>query len=315
MPCPWPILLPLVCSYAEVTYAPDTVLEDARLQASLARAGFSPGLIDGKAGRKTRLATEQFQRTAGLAPTGKVDPATRAALVKYMPAEWTREYRITRQDADLITGPVPSDWNERAALSLSGYESLHELLAERGWCSLGMVTLLNPGTELGAVAVGDVVRLPDMPDPRDPKHALPTPEYLVIDLDEKLVRGLSDSGIELFLFHCSVAQHAEKRPKGELRVKVVVTDPDYTFNPEQWPEVEGVTRKLRIAPGPRNPVGSAWIGLDKPGYGIHGSPRPQDIGKTGSHGCFRLTNWDALRLVHAVRPGMRVVVSGSGSDE
>jgi lipoprotein-anchoring transpeptidase ErfK/SrfK len=95
---------------------------------------------------------------------------------------------------------------------------------------------------------------------------------------------------------------------GDLSVKVVVTDPDYTFNPASWPEVTNVTRKLRIAPGPRNPVGVAWIGLDKPGYGLHGTVRPQDIGKTGSHGCFRLANWDAARLARAVSIGTPVVV-------
>jgi lipoprotein-anchoring transpeptidase ErfK/SrfK len=110
------------------------------------------------------------------------------------------------------------------------------------------------------------------------------------------------------IFHCSIAQAVEKRPVGDLSVKVVVTDPDYTFNPASWPEVTNVTRKLRIAPGPRNPVGVAWIGLDKPGYGLHGTVRPQDIGKTGSHGCFRLANWDAARLARAVSIGTPVVV-------
>lgn len=95
----------------------------------------------------------------------------------------------------------------------------------------------------------------------------------------------------------------EKRPSGETKVVVVHRNPDYTFDPQYWPEVHNVTHKLLISPGPRNPVGLAWIGLDLPGYGIHGTPHPEMIGKTGSHGCFRMSNWDAIRLSKMIRPG------------
>ncbi len=273
----------------------------------LARAGFSPGLIDGKAGRKTKLAIERYQEAKSLPITGVIDDATLAALGaadKLATGEtWTRTYTITESDTTLITGPIPTDWNERAEQPLSGYEHMHELLAERGWCSLELVEILNAGVSLNELSVGDSVVLPDVAG-----AALPKLSRVEIDLEEKIVLGFDAAGSVVSLMHCSIARAMEKRPVGELKVKVVATDPDYTFDPKDWPEVSNVDRRLRIAPGPRNPVGSAWVGLDRPGYGIHGTVRPQDIGKTGSHGCFRLANWDAVRLAKSVKIGMVVDV-------
>ncbi|MGH7131912.1 MAG: L,D-transpeptidase family protein [Phycisphaerales bacterium] len=280
----------------------------ARLQTILARSGFSPGLIDGKPGRKTKIALEHFQRAHELTITGAADEPTLAALAgadKLVTTDtWTRPYRITEADVALITGPIPTDWNERATLTRSGYADLQELLAERGWCSTDLVATLNPGVALGELKAGDEVILPDV-------QAKPLPRLarIEIDLTEKLVLGFDAKDTQVMLVHCSIARLAEKRPAGELHVSVVAMDPEYTFDPKDWPEVDNVSTRLRIAPGPRNPVGMAWVGLDKPGYGMHGTVRPQDIGKTGSHGCFRLANWDAVRLAKAVKVGTPVAVN------
>lgn len=303
----------------------------ARLQTLLARSGFSPGLIDAKPGRKTRLAIEHFQLARGLTVTGELDRVTAQELLATVgikpPADeasprrtvreeladwaWTMRYVITERDMAMITGPIPQDWNERALLEQSGYEDIVDLLSERGWVSRDLLAWLNPGVDLAALAAGDEVTLPNVPEFRwdvDRQSALPRVASLEILLGEKLVLGHDANGALVFLTHCSIARDVEKRPEGELRVSVIATDPDYTFNPASWPEVTNVDRRLRIAPGPRNPVGLAWIGLDLPGYGLHGTVRPQDIGKTGSHGCFRLTNWDAARLARAVRVGTVVRV-------
>jgi lipoprotein-anchoring transpeptidase ErfK/SrfK len=108
------------------------------------------------------------------------------------------------------------------------------------------------------------------------------------------------------LYHCSIAADRRKRPTEKCVIDNVVENPKYTFDPVNWPEVKDVKQKLLIPAGPRNPVGLCWIGLSKKGYGIHGTPEPENIGKTGSHGCFRLTNWDALRLARQVRIGAGV---------
>ena len=295
--------------------AESEVTRAARLQTILARSGFSPGLIDGKPGRKTKIAIEHFQTAKGLTVSGTADEPTMEALKAASGLEtaaggvWTRKYKVTAADLALLTGPVPTDWNERALLERSGYADLQELLAERGWCSADFVASLNPGVEFAGLTAGDEVTLPDVPDAWNPKaKALPKLARLEVNLAEKLVQGFDEAGTQVLLLHCSIAKAQEKRPVGELKVKVVATDPEYTFDPKDWPEVDNVTSKLRIAPGPRNPVGSAWIGLDKLGYGMHGTVRPQDIGKTGSHGCFRLANWDALRLARAVKIGIVVEV-------
>ena len=107
------------------------------------------------------------------------------------------------------------------------------------------------------------------------------------------------------------ARNVEKRPVGELHVTVVIPDPNYTFDPDVFPEspeAKELGRKLIIPPGPNNPVGVAWIGLDRPGYGVHGTPDPEKVGRTESHGCFRLANWDALALVDLVWAGLPVYV-------
>lgn len=292
-------------------------LSGARLQTLLARSGFSPGLIDGKAGRKTRLAIEYLQRSRGLEATGTADEATWQVLNEFVPGVpvgtdqigllanigWTRRYVVTQKDVDLITGALPEDWNERALMEVSGYTDVLDMLGERGWCSVELVRTLNPEMEFESIEAGQEVVLPNV----DVK-AMAKIGRVEIVLSEKLVLGYDGDDRLVMMTHCSIAAEIEKAPVGELHVKVVATEPDYTFNPESWPEVDNVFSKLRIAPGPRNPVGAAWIGLDRPGYGIHGTVRPQDIGKTGSHGCFRLTNWDALRLARAVSVGTWVEV-------
>ena len=113
-------------------------------------------------------------------------------------------------------------------------------------------------------------------------------------------------------FPCSIAARVEKRPVGEpLQVAVTAPNPNYTFDPAVFPEsaeARELGRKLVLQPGPNNPVGTAWIGLDKPGYGIHGTPRPEEVGRTESHGCFRLANWNAEYLLKLVGVGMPVLV-------
>jgi lipoprotein-anchoring transpeptidase ErfK/SrfK len=112
-------------------------------------------------------------------------------------------------------------------------------------------------------------------------------------------------------FPCSIAARVEKRPLGDLHVAAVAHNPNYTFDPDIFPEsaeARGLGRKLVLPPGPNNPVGTAWVGLDRAGYGIHGTPRPEEVGRTESHGCFRLANWNAELLARLVSIGTPVLV-------
>jgi lipoprotein-anchoring transpeptidase ErfK/SrfK len=287
--------VPLCAAGMPATVVPVTLAR----QAALDRAGFSPGVLDGKAGRKTALALRAFQAAHGLAQTGEFDPATLAAL-RVDDAPSTVTYTVTAADLRAV-GPVPRDWNAKARLNRLGYESLAALLAERGHCTRALVARLNPRRNLQRLGPGDHVILPNVAPP-----ALPRATSLEVDLDAKTVRAEGTTGRTIALFHCSIAKFAAKRPHGAARVTAVAFDPVYTFNPQMWPEVRNVRKTLRIPPGPGNPVGVCWIDLNLPGYGIHGTPNPELIGKTGSHGCIRLANWDARRLGRMVRVGTPV---------
>lgn len=288
----WPVLA------QSTTFDPSLLA----VQVALDRAGFSPGVIDGKLGRKTRIALAAHHEFFRLPQSTSVDRSTLAALGA-IEGKPTAEYTITDADTRDVGGPIPDDWNARAVLDRLRYPSLLELVAERGHCTRECVQTLNPGRDLDALRAGHVLNLPNVN--RDPADHIEAAS-LEVDLSEKLIRVREASGRVRFLFHCSIARDAEKLPRGAARVINAVFEPTYSFKPAMWPEVTNVTRELLIAPGPRNPVGLCWIGLSLPGYGIHGTAHPELIGKTGSHGCIRLTNWDARRLGRMVRAGTPV---------
>lgn len=269
-------------------------------QIALESEGFSPGLIDGKPGPKTRAATIEFQRARGLPPSGELDRTT-AVELRLAQRQALASYTVQSADRDRITG-VTQDWNERAHMKFLGYDSLTDALAERFHCSRALLARLNPGVAIDSLRVGDRVIGPAIESAKAPKAA-----SLEVNLSQKTIRAFDTNRRVVGFFHCSIAADVAKRPSGRTTVRVLAPNPNYTFDPAMWPEVKNVNRKLTIPPGPRNPVGLFWIGLDLPGYGIHGTPWPELIGKTGSHGCIRLTNWDAVRLGSMVHSGMTVV--------
>ncbi|MBN2563566.1 MAG: murein L,D-transpeptidase [Phycisphaerae bacterium] len=284
-------------------------------QAALDRAGFSPGIIDGIVGPKTRMAFRAFQAHAGLSATGKPDAATEAALgVDSEPA--VRQYALTAADAAQV-GPHPRDWLGKSRMKRLGYPSLDVLAAERGHCTRRLLAKLNPRVDPQSLKVGDSLVLPNVrtegtsPVPRAEgggSTGARTARIASVEVNfgAKVIRLFDKAGGVVGLLHCSIAKHREKRPIGPCRIKTIAMNPSYLFDPACWPEVKGVDRRLTIPPGPRNPVGLCWIGLSLEGYGIHGTPDPELIGKTGSHGCIRLTNWDALRLARMVSVGTEV---------
>ncbi len=304
---------PAVVARQPVVEAPVPVgieVDVLRTQLVLDRMGFSPGLVDGKAGRKTKEALERLnQLRPGRPVIGmKIDETVAAEYLKGQPL--LRVWTVTAEDLKDV-GPWPDDWLERSKLDRMRYESNETLFAERGHCTVAFLKRLNPAVDFAGLQPGAGVVLPNVLEtqqfPRQPKVGA-----LVIDLDEKTIDALGDDGMPIALFHCSIAKDVAKRPAGQAVVVNVAFDPNYLWDPVMWPEVSGINKKLFIPPGPRNPVGMAWVGLSLPGYGIHGTPHPENIGKTGSHGCFRLTNWDAIRLAKIVRVGSQVRFVHSG---
>ena len=111
------------------------------------------------------------------------------------------------------------------------------------------------------------------------------------------------------IFHAPVtsgSQH-DPLPIGTWKVNGVQQNPTFNYNPALFWDADPSATKAKIPAGPNGPVGTIWIDIDKPHYGLHGTPEPGRVGYTTSHGCVRLTNWDAERLAALVKKGTRVV--------
>ncbi len=273
-------------------------------QIALSQFGISPGSIDGAIGSQTRAALAAFQNKSGVPATGELDMATRATLA-LMSAPLTT-YIVNINDLSRLQ-PVSKTWLGKSQQTALDFENILELLAERGHASPNLIRRLNPTVNWSNVVVGTEVSMPKADYPKAPTKAA----FLIINLAKKHLEAFDAETNLLAHFPCSIAARFDKRPVGELHVTTVATAPDYTFNPEVFPESEEARNlggKLILPPGPNNPVGSAWVGLDKPGYGIHGTPNPEQVGRTESHGCFRLANWNADYLAKLVWVGLPVRV-------
>ena len=179
------------------------------------------------------------------------------------------------------------------------------MLSGKFHCSPQFVQTLNPNEK--NVQIGSVLTVPNL----EPEFPLPKAGRIVILLNETTLLVYDRKGKICACFPCSIAADKNKRPNGLLTVVTGALNPNYTFNPDVLKEVaarENITSRMIIPPGPRNPVGLAWITLSLPGYGIHGTPDPMDISRTGSHGCFRLANWNAIKLYKMVTRGVPVDV-------
>ena len=273
-------------------------------QIALAREGISCGSIDGVPGAQSVAALQAWQEREALPTTGALDVATREnLLLQSPPLAW---YIVTKEDLDRLQ-PLSLTWLGKSAQTVLDYETVLELVAERAHATPALIKRLNPKMDWNAVHVGTVLTVPAVAL----NEPLGKAALVHISLSRHTLEVRDAEGRLVVHFPVSIAHMAEKRPEGELHVTVVIPDPNYTFDPEVFPEsAEGrqLGRKLVLPPGPNNPVGVAWIGLDRTGYGIHGTPLPEFVGRTESHGCFRLANWDAQTLLDLVWVGLRVVV-------
>ncbi|MBI5766974.1 MAG: murein L,D-transpeptidase [Verrucomicrobia bacterium] len=279
----------------------ESVLE---MQIELHRRGFSCGSIDGVMGLQSAAALRAWQRENNLRESGVLDAATRAVLVLSAPA--LKEHVFTAEEFAALR-PAPATWLEKSEAETLAYASALEFAAERYRANPKLLQQLNLETDWETLEPGQRVQVPAVDRVALKKSAA----RLLIELGAHTLEVVDDDGTVLAHFPVSIARRVEKRPVGDLQVTVVAPDPNYTFDPAVFPESEegrALGRKLIIPPGPNNPVGLAWIGLDLTGYGIHGTPDPEKVGRTESHGCFRLANWDAVALLGIVKIGMPVVV-------
>ena len=267
-----------------------------RAQVLLDQQGASPGVIDGYDGENVRKAIMAFQAMSGMPVTGNVDAQVLARLETGQPV--IGSYVISAEDAADITGPTPADYAEKAQLAFLGYASVAEKLAERFHMDIDLLVALNPSSsfvegETIQAAMADAAR---------------TGVVTRIEADKTLrqVRAYDAQGMLVAAYPATIGSEDNPSPSGSYLVEVVAPMPTYTYNPAINFQQGDNTEVLTIPPGPNGPVGTIWIALSKPTYGIHGTPEPSQIDKTGSHGCVRLSNWHAEELAGMVAPGVTV---------
>jgi lipoprotein-anchoring transpeptidase ErfK/SrfK len=274
------------------------------VQIELHRRGFSCGSIDGVRGPQTNAALRAFQQSAWLEETGELDTATRENLLLTAPPLTTHTFTV-EELASLE--PLPDTWLGKSERAYLGFATALELAAERYRASPRFLQRLNPDVAWDDLLPGTTIEVPAVSTVR----VLGRAALVHIRLAEKILQVNDGEGRLLAHFPASIARSVDKRPVGELQVVVVIPDPNYTFDPAIFTESEeGRTlgRRLILPPGPNNPVGVAWIGLNRSGYGIHGTPDPEKVGRTESLGCFRLANWDARTLLQLAWVGLPVLV-------
>ena len=269
-------------------------------QVMLDRAGFSPGQIDGRRGTTTERALAAYTKNGGNADA--------------RPQDALADYTISEQDAaGPFTPSIPTDMAAMAKLQALNYTGVLEMLGERFHASPTLLRQLNPEAKFAA---GERIKVPNVassvepvgPPPgrqNDPASAAITTVSVHKSTSDLTVTD--NTGRVLMYAPVTTGSVHDPLPIGEWKVNGVQHNPEFHYNPALFWDAKSKDTKATIPPGPNNPVGVVWIDISRPHYGLHGTPEPSTIGKTESHGCVRLTNWDALKLSTLVKPGTKVV--------
>ncbi len=309
-------------------------------QVVLDRLGFTPGVVDGRPGLSTRNAIAGFQQANNLTPSGELDQPTNAALVKFSNIPATRVVTIPADFAADPFQPIPKSPDDQAKLPALGYETLDEKLAERFHTTVETLKLLNPsGVPIGLASTaapgepsqpsamfhaGQQIRVPNVGgDAVEPGAvsdtgwaqtlamlgvgtAQPKVAKVVVSKSKGTLSAFDDAGTLVAVYTATMGSTHDPLPLGQWKIQGVSHNPQFHYNPALFWDAKSTSRKQLLPAGPNGPVGVVWIDLNIPHYGIHGTPHPETIGRAESHGCVRLTNWDAARLAQMVHAGTAV---------
>jgi len=280
-----------------------------QLQILLDRAGFSPGTIDGNWGPNAAKALKWFRVANGMdsVTPGRAASIDRETYQKLVAAGQTTPlvttYEVTPDDMEGPFIQIPNSVYDQAKLDCLCYSSPAEELAEKFHTSEQTLRQLNPRVNLKSVAAGTSLQVPNVGENSPTSSGV---AKLIISTKGYWTHAVDASGNILAHFPSTLGAGYDPSPTGEFRVTYVAQDPAFHYQPSLMAEVPDTRPTARLKPGPNSPVGTIWIALSKPHYGIHGTSSPETIGYANSHGCVRLTNWDAERLGTIVRAGTPV---------
>jgi len=298
--------------------APDQRILGA--QVLLDRLGFGPGVIDGAKGMSFAGALKGYQEAKGLPVTGELDPATVKSFDSYRSMPTVIDVTLDAKTLEgPFVGPIPAKEADQAKMASLGYSDVMEKLAERFHTTPGTLRALNkPGAPLDP---GVKIKVPNVIPPAQDFPADLKPEWrrtlwtlnvgsdqpavakIVVDRSDGVLRAFDSAGKLVAQFPATTGSEHDPLPIGEWKIQGRSYNPPFHYNPQLFWDADAADQKATLPPGPNGPVGVVWIDLDKAHYGIHGTPNPEKIGRTESHGCIRLTNWDAARLAVMVKPG------------
>jgi lipoprotein-anchoring transpeptidase ErfK/SrfK len=314
--------------------------ELVRLQIFLDNANFGPGKIDGRDGVFLRKALANYREAQGqpsAEPAKGHSAIDTAGLYLSSVDPIYIEYEVTKEDAASV-GELPSGPVAQSKVKQLPYATLLEAVAEKFHADIDFIKELNKA-KTGGLKEGSKLMVPNVKpfELSAVKNLSPGSEAKTVTANE-LGESTTEKGGEaskekkegsgiavhvstkesilevrageklVAAFPVTVGSHQTVSPVGKWTVQSVAKLPNFRYDLKMLKEGERSGNFHLLPPGPNNPVGIVWIALNKKGIGIHGTNDPDSIGRSSSHGCIRLANWDVVKVAELVKRGVPVTI-------